>query len=118
MSLQSKPAAPPITASPIRSRYRQRMAKHSDDPGTADLFPAELDRAAAFILEEEDQATGPTARQARYRRAQRALGRYKFTVWATRPEAARLERLLSGLRLSGWRGFLLRWLLRPFLEDT
>ena len=94
------------------------MAKYSDDPGTADLFPAELDRAAAFILEEEDQATGPTARQARYRRPQRALGRYKFTVWATRPKAARLERLLSGLRLSGWRGFLLRWLLRPFLEDT
>ena len=94
------------------------MAKHQDDPGTADLFPAELDRAAAFILEEEDQATGTTARQARYRRAQRALGRYKFTVWATRPEATRLERVLNGLRAGGLRGFLGRWLLRPFLGDT
>ena len=94
------------------------MAKLSNDPGTRDLFPDELDRAAAFILEEEDQATGPTARQARYRRAQRALGRYKFTVWASRDEAGRLERVLSGLRAGGLRGFLCRWLVRPFLGHT
>ena len=84
------------------------MAKHADDPGTLDLFPDEL--AAAFILEDDDDEpkTGPTARQARFSAGQRALGRYKFTVWATRPEATRLERVLNGLRLSvDCRGFLL-----------
>ena len=53
--------------------------------------------------------------QARFSAGQRALGRYKFTVWATRPEATRLERVLNGLRAGGLRGFLGRWLLRPFL---
>ena len=87
-------------------------------PGTLDLFPDEL--AAAFILADDDDEpkTGPTARQARFSAGQRALGRYKFTVWATRPEAARLERVLNGLRAGGLRGFLGRWLLRPFLGGS
>ena len=94
------------------------MAKLPDDPGTLDLFPDEL--AAAFILADDDDEpkTGPTARQARFSAGQRALGRYKFTVWATRPEAARLERVLNGLRAGGLRGFLGRWLLRPFLGGS
>ena len=94
------------------------MAKHADDPGTLDLFPDEL--AAAFILDDDDDGpkTGPTARQARFSAGQRALGRYKFTVWATRPEATRLERVLNGLRAGGLRGFLGRWLLRPFLGGS
>ena len=93
------------------------MVKHADDPGTLDLFPDEL--AAAFILEDDDgPKTGPTARWARFSAGQRALGRYKFTVWATRPEATRLERVLNGLRAGGLRGFLGRWLLRPFLGGS
>ena len=94
------------------------MVKHADDPGTLDLFPDEL--AAAFILADDDDEpkTGPTARQARFSAGQRARGRYKFTGWATRPEATRLERVLNGLRLSGCRSFLGRWLLRPFLGGS
>ena len=56
--------------------------------------------------------------QARFSAGQRARGRYKFTVWATRPEATRLERVLNGLRAGGLRGFLGRWLLRPFLGGS